>query len=523
MTQGVCERAYDTNGVHDGRNEGVAGATPDPVPGLDFDDEIVFMAGDAGNLYTGTDYPAGWEAVQQVALLDPLDATAQRFVYVVQLSEVPLEQPAGYVNYQRHADADQWIDRHFFTPDDPQKLGSSNTGYGSNLSGTVCVSSLADYHGDDAACVQDQQSGQFVCPSQDRFPRDGVTVTTANYRWEASGRWMVRDLRVRGQQAEDDWESRPDLIDRWKGRAFQQSPDSAISLVGFEDEQVNWEANSILIGERCGPVRCMRAIWGADSGTNTTKTETFYRDAITYRYRVRVHPIPTDGLYTAWDYNRDVMLAGSEENVEPGRYYTMLRPQGVPIDGINDDIGQVDGVADFPAFFDVPDPTFNLIAGIYNWEQVSGKGDAGSLVYIFEINGAASVGNPLIATYYRDDACLDDGTGDDPVQRPWPGETSTDARVTAGYEAVNGGVPYAQLDCSQRQGAYGAHGVHYLFTHDTDNAFSPLPVTEVDGQQWQFMVPTDYPQNIAEPYANTVRVKLVPIVAPVTLPGLPDQ
>src|SRR4030095_15676279 len=78
----------------------------------------------------------------------------------------------------------------------------------------------------------------------------------------------------------------PDLIDRWKGRAFQQSPDSTISLVGFEDEQVNWEANAALLGALRGPVRAIREVWGADSGTNVTKTEAFYRDVITYRYHV---------------------------------------------------------------------------------------------------------------------------------------------------------------------------------------------------------------------------------------------
>ena len=41
--------------------------------------------------------------------------------------------------------------------------------------------------------------------------------------------------------------------------------------------------------------------------------------------------------------------------------------------------------------------------------------------------------NPAVVPYYRDDACLDDGTGDDPVQRPWPGEASTDPRVQDGY------------------------------------------------------------------------------------------
>src|SRR5207249_10315358 len=96
----------------------------------------------------------------------------------------------------------------------------------------------------------------------------------------------------------------PDLIDRWKGRAFRQSPDSTISLVGFEDEQVNWEGNNALLGERARPVRAIREIWRADSGTTVTKTETFYRDGITYHYHVRVHPIAPDGLYTSADSNR---------------------------------------------------------------------------------------------------------------------------------------------------------------------------------------------------------------------------
>src|SRR5207244_12573143 len=113
----------------------------------------------------------------------------------------------------------------------------------------------------------------------------------------------------------------PDLIDRWKGRAFQQNPDSTISLVGFEDEQVNWEANSALLGERMGAVRAIREIWGADSGTNVTNTESFYRDEITYHYHVRVHPIPPDALYTSWDYNPAAVA----------KYYDILKPDGVDI------------------------------------------------------------------------------------------------------------------------------------------------------------------------------------------------
>ncbi len=478
------------------------GPTPDPVAGIDHDDEIVFMASDAGGLYPGVDFPAGWRSVQMVALDDPLDPIAQRYVYLVlRDGGSSFEAGNGYVRYQRRSDADQWIDRGFFAADDPEKLGTSNTGYGPNLLGTVCPDGTP----------------ASARASSDRFVRDGLVVTTDTYRWEASGRWMVRDIRVRepGIDSPDPayWASRTDLIDRWKGRAFQQSPDSTISLVGFEDEQVNWEANAALLGERCGPVRCMREVWGADSGTNVTKLETFYRDAVTYRYRVRVHPIPPDGLYTSWDYNRHAMVS-DDPAVPAGRYYTVTRPQGVLIDGFNDDIGNVDGFNGFPAYFDAADPSFNLPQGYFNWEQVSGKGDSGSLVYLFEITGASTPTNPLVVPYYRDDACLDDGTGDDPVPRPWPGEDSTDSRVRSGYEAANGGQSYDSLSCEQRQGAHGSHGVHFFFTHDSDNAFSPVTSTEIDGTQWQFMVPTAAPTNVGDRYANLVKAPLVPTVIP---------
>jgi hypothetical protein len=263
------------------------------------------------------------------------------------------------------------------------------------------------------------------------------------------------------------------------------------------------------LGELEGPVRAIRETWGADSGTNVTKTETFYRDAITYRYRVRVHPIPPDGLYTSWDYNHDVAAT----------YYNETKTEGVAIDGVNDDIGQVDSLPNGePAFFDAPDPTFTKPLAFLNWEQVSGRGDAGSLVYIFEMKNAQSLGNPTVVPYYRDDACLDDGTGDDPSPRPMPGEAyssswgSQEAEkdrpcFTEAPEGYTG--PY-------KQGAFGSHGVHYFFTGDTDNAFSPAKVTEIDGQQWQFAVPTAEPTNVGDPYANTVKTPLVPLAIPQT-------
>src|SRR5262249_3227407 len=147
-----------------------------------------------------------------------------------------------------------------------------------------------------------------------------------------------------------------------------------------------------------------------------------------YHYHVRVHPIPPDGLYTSWDYNRGVAA----------KYYNRIKPDGVDIDGVNDDQGNVDGAGGQSFFFDAPDPTFSPPAATLEWAQVSGPNDCGSLVYIVEIKGATSVEHPAVVPYYRDDGCLDDGTGDNPVQRPWPGESSSDSRVRNGYCAAAG-------------------------------------------------------------------------------------
>ena len=495
------QEAAATPGVVPGAGEVFAdytGAKADPVPGLDDDDEIALQARDAGpQAPPGAPVPAGATDGQTVAVVDPLDPAGTRYLYLFRTpGGSSFTAASSEVQMVRHPDADQWLDRGSFADDDPEKLGSSNTGYGANLPGEVCYA--------DGRVVQ----------SQDRFPRDGMTVRTPTYELVASGRWMVRELRVAQPAREKPGRGRgtgrtaprygPDLVDRWKGRAFQQSPDSVVSLVGFEDEQVNWEANASLLGWRSGPVRAIREVWGADSGTNVTKTETYYRDADVYRYRVRVHPIPADGLYTSWDYN-----AGVAE-----RYYNALRPDGVPIDGANDDSGQVDelpGVG--PAFLDVADPTFDLPTAVDRPEQVAGRGSAGSLVYAFEFVGPTSLTNATAVPYYRDDACLDDGTGDDPVARPWPGEASSDPRVQDGYAAL-AGRPYEELGCTDKQGAYGSHGIHFAATHDSDNAFTGVPLTEVDGQQWRFSVPMEAPRNVLTEYATNVVVPLRPVVTP---------
>lgn len=503
----------------------------DPVETLDDDDELVFMASDVGLRAEGVPGPegtrTGGDARYEVAVTDPAAPAGTGYVYLFRQSAGPgFTSDDGYVRHTRDDDADEWIDRYSFPAGHPENLGSSNTGYGPNLPGTVCETARSPQG-------ESWTDGE-PRPSTDRFPRDGMTVETDTYRAYASGRWMFRDVRLRTS----DGTYGEDLVDRWKGRAFQQNPDSEISVVGFEDEQVNWEGNSALLGWRSGPVRTIREIWGADSGTNVTKTETYYRDLYQFRYRLRVHPIPPDGIYNSWDHNRDAVACYfntvlGARNTDGSPLASGACPGGVPVDGQNDDVGNVDG-APFPAdcdldsyqdgdvhepdgcdaYFDATDPTFEAPSAILRWEQISGQDDNGSLVYLFENNTPQSLQNGVTAIpYYRDDACFDDGTGDDPVARPWPGESSDDPRVTGGYEDLNGDGTVSCED-GETQGAHGSLGLHILVTGDTDNAHTGEPINEVDGTQWVFAVPTDGPRPVGEPYANVVRAPLVAVAVP---------
>ncbi|HYN37236.1 MAG TPA: hypothetical protein VEV82_09720, partial [Actinomycetota bacterium] len=108
--------------------------------------------------------------------------------------------------------------------------------------------------------------------------------------------------------------------------------------------------------------------------------------------------------------------------------------------------------------------------------------------------------------YYRDDACFDDGTGDDPAPHPHPGDPYTPAESDA-TECYTEAPP--GYDGDYRQGAFGSHGIHYFFTGDTDNSFSPGNTTEIDGQQWQWAVPTASPHSVGDPYAQTAKTPLV--------------
>jgi hypothetical protein len=507
----------------------------DPQPLFDADDELSFVARDAGaQAPQGTPAPAGAANGQVVTISDPLDPGTSRYVYLfTQPGGSSYDAGNGYVDMQRDADSTTWLDRYSFSPSAYDKIGTSNTGYGANLPGTVCRTAADNDANPRITAADGTPRG-----SSDRQPRDDFTITTPTYRVHTQGRWLVDGLQVRKTNGHG-WND--NAIQRWKGRAFQQSPDSDVSLVGFEDEQVNWEMNSTLLGWKVGPVRGIREVWGADSGTNVTKTEYYYRDADVFAYHLRVHPIPPDGLYTDWDYRPGVATT----------YYDLAHPEGVPIDGQPDtsmnEIDQVP-VTGQAAYVNSCDPKNQVCSAMDNPEEVAGKGFG--LVYSFELTGpTAAAGNAAVVPYYRDDACFDDGTGDAPAPRPWPGEASTDKRVQDGYVAYWDSYwqshpqwqrflppkSYADLKCQPQlavhgdptanpstppwqimpfAGAIGEHGVHFFATQDSDNAWTTKPVDEVDGQQWRFSVPMTTPTNVLTAYGANVSAKLVPTVTP---------
>ena len=442
--------------------------TPDPNPGLIDTDEMAFMARDAGTAApSGAPLPGGITAAKQVAVTDPGTGTT-RYVYVMESAgsgargwAVPMAYTAAnspYVRYGRDPNADVFV-----------YSQSSYSDYGNAPKGPVCTPDGQPVVGQGFKRVAG--GGLALDPSTyvQRRPLDTATVTTPRYRFREDGRWLMDVLQVsadnRGLSAGD---YGPSIIDRFKGRAFQQSPGGQTPCCGYEDEQNNWGGSSVVMGEKVGPVRVIRETWGADSGTNVTRTDIFYAGQIDHDYELRVHPIPPlDGIYTQWD-----MAAGRVTT-----YYNPYNPQGVPIEGINpvlygdtnahigpdgiayssnDKVGRLLGgksvVVGSPnnstctssacvyGSFNLPDATFSGVASeALSWEEMTGP--AGTLVEKYAASQVTPVGTPLAAVeaqpYYVDDACFDDGTGSDPG--PHLALRSPAEPTTWGYDAA--GVP----------------------------------------------------------------------------------
>jgi hypothetical protein len=387
-------------------------------------------------------------------------------------------------------------------------------------------------------------------------PLDTTTVSTKRYTYRYDGRWLMTGIGISpNDKGLRSGNFGPNLVDRWKARAFAQDPSSKTPCCGFEEEDTHWGGSSTLMGERVGPVRAIRATWGADSGTNVVRMETFYADQVRMKTWLRVHVIPPlDGIYAQWDFRAGRMT----------RYYNPSVPGGVPVDGRNDTVfgnlddpcnknynGQNEGTgiqgtgtqldgADpnqtyrqlyqgtgicgsawpYHQSINLADPSFESLNASLQWNETAGPW--GTIVDRYQLDNVKDVTpgglaqSMMALPYYRDDSCFDDGTGADPGPRVNPG-SSNEARTyldpaTNGMQSRKGWAPADGIPApgDQRfyQGDIGTHGLHLLFQLESDNARQQVPIDEMVSEQRMVMLPGQQ-HNVGEQYGREFDKPLV--------------
>lgn len=618
---------------------GQPGATADPNAALIDTDELSFMARDSGTQAPSTAaLPQGIVQAEKVELVDPATHIT-RYVYVMESAIGPNKRPvvspaytaahSPYVRYSPGANADMFA-----------YAQSNYSDYGNAPVGPVCSTNANGVPQPVVGRGFKVTNGQFqLDPSTfvRRRTLDTATVDTPRYAFtygdssashSLAGRWIMDGLQV---SPDDKGFSKGDygtsIVDRFKGRAFQQSPGGNTPCCGYEDEQVNWNGSSVTMGIRVGPVRDIRVTWGSDSGTNVTRTDTFYPYSIDHEYNLRVHPIPPlDGIYTQWNMNAGAVTT----------YYNPENSAGVPITGINPvlmgdttDFVGTSGVAESsndrlgraeqqlnggkpvtvgnpdksgcsaPLPVDIPvvgrpddcvygsfnssDPTFSGAAPtLLQWEEMTGP--AGTMVEKWSIdqnNNQSPGGAQGLAEavpYYVDDSCFDDGTGNSPGPQVDPrsidpttwgfanenghpvavspapapanrysglvkddgqtynGETTYQRRCwnhnangtpynIPGTATYNPKLPAQQPDSSPDsnfgpqgdvryfEGDIATHGLHLLFTSDSDNANLTTSVDEVDSVDHQVILPPNQ-GNVGDAFSAQYTTPIETVVAP---------
>lgn len=615
---------------------GQPAATPDPNAALIDTDELSFMARDSGaQAPSAAPLPKGIVQAQQVQLVDP-STQITRYVYVMESAMGSGNRPivaaaytaanSPYVHYVPAANSDMFA-----------YAQSNYSNYGNAPIGPVCSVNGSGLPQPVVGRGFKVTNGQYhLDPSSyvRRRTLDTATIDTPRYAFtygdsspgdSLAGRWIMDGLQVsrddKGLTKKDYGTS---LIDRFKGRAFQQSPGGDTPCCGYEDEQVNWNGSSVTMGIRLGPVRDIRVTWGSDSGTNVTRTDIFYAYSIDHEYNLRVHPIPPlDGIYTQWNMNAGAVT----------KYYNPQNPAGVPITGINpvfmgdttdfvgpsgvsessnDQLGRtLNGgkpvtvgspskaqcSAPIPAnipevgspddciygSFNTSDPTFSGVEpALLQWEELTGP--AGTMVEKWSLdqntNESPGGAQALVEAvpYYVDDSCFDDGTGNtpgpqvdprnidpttwgfadenghpvavSPAPAPadrYPGQVKDDGQKYNGESSYQrrcwnhnaNGTPYnipgtatfnpslpaqkedavpdprfgPQGDVRYFEGDIGTHGLHLLFTSDSDNADLTTAVDEIDSVDHQVVLPPDQ-GNVGSAYTAQYTTPMVAAATP---------
>lgn len=213
---------------------------PDPVAGLDGNDEVAMMGGDAGSKAASPKEPAGVlpGSGVEVRLLDPLGGGSVSFLYLFRGSG-SLDPSAGrhYLAYDFHLDS-----------------GDYRTTYG---------------------------LGAGPNP-------ENSTITTPYYSRHFSDRWIDDGLQIRAGAG-----AGVDILDRHKSMF---APGSC----GRSEDTFSAGEGAFIVN-RSGPVRAIRTYIGANSGPYTERQHLFYRRSEQIRTFLRVHAIPS--ILDFFDYS----------------------------------------------------------------------------------------------------------------------------------------------------------------------------------------------------------------------------
>jgi hypothetical protein len=518
-------------------------AAKDPIPYFDTNDEVSFMDSDSGpQAPSGASLPKGITTMRAVEITDPLrPGSAPTYVYVM-VAGPKGPKPAynasnGYVRYLTDPAGSP-------TPADEYVFSQSDySNYGNAPRGDICGPPSTGHPYGTPILGAD---GKPVIARH--RPEDTATVLTPRYRFRYDGRWLMTGISISPDDAGfSSGDYGPNLIDRWKARAFAQDPSSKTPCCGFEEEDTHWGGSSTLMGELVGPVRAIRATWGADSGTNVVRMETFYADQVRQKSWLRVHVIPPlDGIYAQWDFRAGRMTRYYNPNVSAGvsvdgrndtvfgnlddpcnhnydgmNEGTGIQGTGTPIDGTDPNqtyrqLYQGTGICTsgwpYHQSINLADPTFEGLNASLQWNETAGPW--GSIVDRYQVDQATDLTpggaaqSMLALPYYRDDSCFDDGTGSDPGPRIDPG-SSNEPRTYVNAAGVtqprtcwkpSDGIP-APGDQQYYQGDIGTHGLHLLFQLESDNARQEVPIDEIVSEQRMVMLPGQQP-NVGEQYGR---------------------
>lgn len=242
----------------------------DTDPALDLDDEVVFMARDAGDRTTPGDEPQGVVAGSGVEV-ELVDGDEKAWVYLFARAGADLDPGAG-------------VDL---------------VGYELGFAGDIDYKTEYPFVGK-GSC------GNATC---DPPILEDSTITSPHYERHFAARWVTDSLRITLPDSTGE-----DILDIAQARF---APDfCGRHVLTFSTSEGAFVANID------GPVRAIRSYLGANSGPLTQRTHLFYDRVEVVQTFLRVHPIPA--IMELVDYSPDA--AGMT-------YYNEHNEAGLPIDG----------------------------------------------------------------------------------------------------------------------------------------------------------------------------------------------